>query len=984
MYDQGPQATTGHLDLLDALPIMILDVDRDGNLLFANKKVRERLGLPTVLEDITLANVLDDGSQAEAMRQLQELFSGEGDITSTWKLRVRGGGLIQVDTNAVSIYENGYPVRVRTYLHDGSEVAAAPAPAPVQAFTGPADVRAALKEEQEYTKALIQKSGLLVYILDTKNNVVEVNKKMEEVTGFSREMTPTLDVLLSGLYPDAKYRGIVERIHQNMYKNQHIRETELSITTRAGELKHISWSTARLKNAAGQVHGFIAMGVEVSEKKRLEQWVKLQTSFFDRVGDGVVVSDLKGIIINWVGGSERMLGYSAKDMVGKPLADLFPADYRDEVSTALHNGIERDGKWSGEMVLASAEGRKLAIRLDAAVILNEKGAAIATVSVLHDQTREKQLEAQLADARSDLEGTRSDSEEYNRMIREREQAVAEAQARNDELERRIEYLGTKNRDIESEANRLAAERAGLEEVVKELQIYHLQVLGAGAAIVTLDPLGTVLTWSRGVEELTGIEAREAFNRHHDEVFKLDEFDWEMIQSEASQKSRVNLPCTVVRRDGTQQPIQLEITVLNDDAGQPISFIEVATLPAAAPGLGEEFVQELVQAKNLATLGELSVGIAREVGDVYSALSANLKRLRDYTGDLKKVVELYRNGVSNRDIEGFVRRVDLRSILSDLDFLFDESQEGVVRVRNLARDLSSYLPGVPEDARVLQVNELVESALSLVRSELHNRARIEKHYGDPSLLLANQNMALRLLINLLLASVRSFEQVHSTRNEIRLQTLLDGSQVVIEVGHNGKPVGQEVIDNLGDAAFLARQPGLVPLSLGQAHQLASALGGSLKVAPQNDGGTAFRVSLPASDSAPDLTGADDEERTEPHGNVLFIDDDKNQLRSYRRYFERFYHVFQADNADEVLNTLSVRQDFSAVVMDLLMPEADGIKLYKQLVERYPQLKERVVFLAPVGLSPETRDFLTHSGRVVLYKPMDMDSLATILQTVARLK
>ena len=306
MFEQGSEATTRHLDLLDALPIMILDVDERGALQFANKRVRERIGLPLDLDDIGLVDVLDGSCSAEAMAQVRDLFNGENDLTSTWRLKARSGGLIQVDTNAVTIYDNGSPFRVRFYLHDGSESASANAATPP---ADPSDLRGALKEEQEYTKALIQKSGLLVYILDTKNNVVEINKKMEEVTGFTRDTASNLDALLNGMYPDGKYRSIVERIHQNMYKNQHIRETELSISTNGGEVKHVSWSTARLKNARGQVHGFIAMGVEVSEKKRLEQWVKLQSSCFDRVSDGVVVSDLKGQIINWVGGAERLLGH---------------------------------------------------------------------------------------------------------------------------------------------------------------------------------------------------------------------------------------------------------------------------------------------------------------------------------------------------------------------------------------------------------------------------------------------------------------------------------------------------------------------------------------------------------------------------------------------------------------------------------------------------------------------------------------------------
>jgi DNA-binding NtrC family response regulator len=150
----------------------------------------------------------------------------------------------------------------------------------------------------------------------------------------------------------------------------------------------------------------------------------------------------------------------------------------------------------------------------------------------------------------------------------------------------------------------------------------------------------------------------------------------------------------------------------------------------------------------------------------------------------------------------------------------------------------------------------------------------------------------------------------------------------------------------------------------------------------DVGAHFRITLAAADAPSIPQVAEDQERTEPNGNVLFIDDDKNQLRSYRRYFERYFHVFQADNADEVMNMLSVRSDFNAIVMDILMPEADGMKLFRSMVEKYPAVKDRIVFVAPPGLEKPTRDLVSQSGRILLHKPLELDSLASILAFVVR--
>lgn len=986
MNDHGQQAITGHLDILEALPIMILDVDRDGILQFANKKVRERLGLPAELDEVSLSDVLDASSVGDAMSKLSELFSGEGDITSVWRLRTRTG-LVQVETNAVTIYENGYPVRVRAYLHDPNEIVPVPAPVPVApapapvpvTFTGSADAIAALKEEQEYTKALLEKSGLLVYIIDTRNNVVNTNSEMLKTTGFSHQNAPSLEHLLTGLYPDPKYRAIVQRIHENMYKNQHIRKTELTISTATGEVKHISWSTARLKNAKGQVHGFIAMGIDVSEKKKLEQWVKLQTSCFERVLDGVVVSDLGGIVINWIGGAERLLGYKQDQMVGKQLGELFPTEYRANIESSLKEGVDRDGRWSTELPMSASDGRKVYVRMDSAVILNEKGTPIALVTVLHDLTQQRQL------AR-DLDEEKAEVLQLTRLLEDREKELRDSHVRTEDIERRTEYLERKNRDLEQDVSRSASGRSALEAAIKELSLFQIQILStSSAALITLDAGGNVLTWSKGAEELTHFSDKDAFGKAHDQALKLEEFDWEMIQSEVTQTGRVVLPCTLVRRDESRQPILLEVAVLQDEQGQPLGYTEVA-LPPPAPAHVEDpkpdLSAELLRALDLSTLGQLSLGLARDMSDVFSSQHSNVRRLQDYVGDLKKLIELYRSGVSHRDIESFIRKVDLKKELGDIDFVFDETHEGLVRMRDLAQDLQRFLPGTGQLNEVLNLNELAESAASLLRLDLQNRARIERVYSEPCLASGNFGEITRAFVNIALSVLDRFTQASQVKNELKLQTLLDGDWAILQLSHNGPGLSDEIAGMLGDLMALVQTRDASAMHLAVASQLIASCGGVLERAFEN-GHEAFRIRLPALTVEPTFPG-EDVERTDPTGNVMFIDDDKNQLRAYRRHFERYYNVFQVDNPDEALNVASVRHDFLAIVSDLLQPVEEGVRLIESLLARHPQLKGRCVVLVPPGTTREVRKKLASMVKVVLNKPVELESLASILSMITHPK
>ena len=46
--------------------------------------------------------------------------------------------------------------------------------------------------------------------------------------------------------------------------------------------------------------------------------------------DAIISKDLKGIVATWNKGAERIFGYAAEEMIGKPITILIPADRENE------------------------------------------------------------------------------------------------------------------------------------------------------------------------------------------------------------------------------------------------------------------------------------------------------------------------------------------------------------------------------------------------------------------------------------------------------------------------------------------------------------------------------------------------------------------------------------------------------------------------------------------------------------------------------
>lgn len=108
-----------------------------------------------------------------------------------------------------------------------------------------------------------------------------------------------------------------------------------------------------------------------------------------------------------------------------------------------------------------------------------------------------------------------------------------------------------------------------------------------------------------------------------------------------------------------------------------------------------------------------------------------------------------------------------------------------------------------------------------------------------------------------------------------------------------------------------------------------------------------------------------------GKVLLVDDRPEFLDILgERIAARGYEVGRAASGGEALSAVS-GQGYDAVVLDVVMPEMDGIETLKRLRELDPDLA--VILLTGYGTSQEVIQALALGAQDFLVKPADLDSL-----------
>jgi len=140
----------------------------------------------------------------------------------------------------------------------------------------------------------------------------------------------------------------------------------------------------------------------MTEREQEKEQLQFQATILRNVTDGVIVTDLQGSITYWNEGASAVFGYSAQEMIGKSISELFPGLDLKQFERDLQRilvGIDYVGEWKGRR----KDGAVVWVDNKVTVLHDAQGAAIGVIGIAKDITARKQMEQEVARAKEQLE-----------------------------------------------------------------------------------------------------------------------------------------------------------------------------------------------------------------------------------------------------------------------------------------------------------------------------------------------------------------------------------------------------------------------------------------------------------------------------------------------------------------------------------------------------------------------------------------------------
>ncbi len=144
---------------------------------------------------------------------------------------------------------------------------------------------------------------------------------------------------------------------------------------------------------SGKVLGFVVHATEISDVKRGEAATRFLASSVESSAHAIVSLDLNGRVTSWNRGAERILGYTAGEMVGRPISTIVPSDAVP--SPNLRECIERGERVEQhETTRRTKGGALLHVSIMWSPIYDAAGRVVGASEIIRDISERRQAEAQ--------------------------------------------------------------------------------------------------------------------------------------------------------------------------------------------------------------------------------------------------------------------------------------------------------------------------------------------------------------------------------------------------------------------------------------------------------------------------------------------------------------------------------------------------------------------------------------------------------------
>jgi len=262
---------------------------------------------------------------------------------------------------------------------------------------------------------------------------------------------------------------------------------------------------------------------------------------------------------------------------------------------------------------------------------------------------------------------------------------------------------------------------------------------------------------------------------------------------------------------------------------------------------KEAQQQLIMSEKMASLGQLTAGVAHEINNPINFVSANIKPLKEDLNDILECINRYEEVIKENKLEGMFSKVHQFKRNSDINFSMQEVQdllrgieEGASRTTEIVKGLRNFSRLDQNVVKKADMNEGIESTLTLLHSVYKDRVEIEKDFGKLPEVDCLPGQINQVLMNILSNALQAIPE----QGKIFIKTWQENETVKISIRDTGSGMSEAIRQKIFDPFFTTKDVGKgTGLGLSISYGIIEKHNGKIEVQSEPGKGTTFIITLP---------------------------------------------------------------------------------------------------------------------------------------------
>ncbi|MBP9688210.1 MAG: GHKL domain-containing protein [Bacteroidia bacterium] len=261
--------------------------------------------------------------------------------------------------------------------------------------------------------------------------------------------------------------------------------------------------------------------------------------------------------------------------------------------------------------------------------------------------------------------------------------------------------------------------------------------------------------------------------------------------------------------------------------------------------------QLVESEKMASLGQLTAGIAHEINNPINFVTSNVKPLERDIHELYKLQEeteqlLGENEESLIKVKQLKDELDFDYLKTEIAYLIKGINEGSTRTAEIVKGLRIFSRVDEDDIKLASINEGLDSTIIIANNQLNNKIVIIKEFANLPQIECFPGKLNQVFLNLISNGIYAIKQkfVDVDGGAITIKTTLTEEDVIISIADNGTGMSDETKAKLFEPFFTTKPVGDgTGLGLSIVYNTIKKHNGTLTVDTALGIGTTFTITIP---------------------------------------------------------------------------------------------------------------------------------------------